>query len=202
MSEAREHARREIAFCESVLAKGGLGVLSELFHGVSSVTAWEHFPPGDVYDPHSGAQWYYHCHPAVEGAAEGREEHGHFHCFVRPAGPDGPIHHLAAIGVDRDGRPLRLFTVNQWVVDDQWADAAATIALLPRFDVEMPRPSYLVNRWLTALFVAWEPEIAELIRARDRTLAAHVPPEGTPALQDRALEVTSELWLGEGIGPS
>lgn len=82
------------------------------------------------------------------------------------------------------------------MVDDQWADAETTIGLLPRFDVQMPRPSYLVNRWLTALFVAFEPEIAELIRARDRTLAAHMPPEGTPALLDRALEVTSELRIG------
>lgn len=191
MSEAREQARREIAFCESILAKGGLTVLTEIFQGVSSLSAWEHFPPGDVYDPESGAQWFYHCHPADEGTAE----HGHFHCFMRPQGPDGPLHHLAAIGVDRNGRPLRLFTVNQWVVDDQWAGAAATIALLPRFDMQMPRPSYLVNRWLTAMFVAWEPEIADLIRERDRVLAAHTPPEGIAVQQDRTLEVASELRL-------
>lgn len=191
MSEAREQALREIAFCEAILAKGGLTVLSEVFEGVSEVSAWEHFPPNDVYDPQSGAQWYYHCHPAVEGSVE----HGHFHCFIRPQGPDGPIHHLAAIGVDRDGRPLRLFTVNQWVVDDDWADASATIALLPRFDLQMPRPSYLVNRWLTAMFVAWEPQIAELIRQRDRVLAAHVAPDGVAISQDRALEVISELRI-------
>ncbi len=191
MSEAREQARREIAFCESILAKGGLTVLTEIFQGISSLSAWEHFPPGDVYDPQSGAQWFYHCHPADEGSAE----HGHFHCFLRPQGSDGPLHHLAAIGVDRDGRPLRLFTVNQWVVDDQWADAAATIALLPRFDLQMPCPSYLVNRWLTAMFVAWEPEIADLIRERDRVLAAHVPQGGIAVRQDRTLEVTSELRL-------
>jgi len=189
MSEAREQAQREIAFCEAILAKGGLTVLSEIFEGVSQVSAWEHFPPGDVHDPQSGAQWYYHCHPAAEGSAE----HGHFHCFVRPQGPDGPIHHLAAIGVDSNGKPLRPFTVNQWVVDDDPADAAATIALLERFDLQMPRPSYLVNRWLTAMFVAWEPQIAELIRERERVLAAHVAPDGVATGQDRGLEVTSEL---------
>lgn len=191
MSEARDQALREIAFCEAILAKGGLTVLSEIFEGVPEVSAWEHFPPGDVYDPQSGAQWYYHCHPAAEGSAE----HGHFHCFIRPHGPDGPIHHLAAIGVDRDGRPLRLFTVNQWVVDDDGADATQTIALLERFDLQMPRPSYLVNRWLTAMFVAWEPQIAELMRERDRVLAAHIVPDGVAIGQDRALEVTSELRI-------
>lgn len=189
--DTKEMALREISFCESLLAKDGLNVLSETFRDTSGITAFEHYPPGDVFDRASGAQWFYHCHPAEEGAVE----HGHFHCFLRPQGPNGPIHHLAAVGVDAYGRMLRLFTVNQWVVADDWMDAEGTIALLPRFDVQMPRPSYLVNRWLTAIFAAHEDEIAKLIRERDRVLAAHRPPEGVEARQDRALEVTSELNL-------
>lgn len=189
MATIREQGLHEIAFCEAILAKGGLNVLSDTFRGVSNIDAWEHYPPGDVFDPASNAQWFYHCHPATEGSAE----HGHFHCFLRPEGPDGPIHHLIAIGVDADGRLLRLFTVNQWVVCDDWADADQTIALVERFDMQMPSPSYLVNRWLTAIFVAYGSEIATLIRARDKLLAHHVPPEGTATREDRALEVTSEL---------
>lgn len=188
---ARDRALEEIAFCESVLVKGGLNVLSDTFQGVSSIAAWDHYPPGDVFDPASNAQWFYHCHPAAEGEAE----HGHFHCFLRPDGPQGPIHHLIAIGIDAEGRLLRLFTVNQWVVGDDWADAETTIPLLDRFDMQMPRPSYLVNRWLTAIFGAYEAEIAGLIRERDRVLAAHKPPEGVVARQDRGLEVTSEHLL-------
>lgn len=190
MAGERERALAEIAYCEAVLAKGGLNVLSDTFQGVDNIAAWDHYPPGDVFDPASNAQYFYHCHPAEEGAAE----HGHFHCFLRPEGPDGPIHHLAAIGVDGQGRLLRLFTVNQWVVGDDWADAETTIALLPRFDMQMPRPSYLVNRWLTAIFVAYEAEIAALIRRRDQVLAEHVPPAGVAARQDRGLEVTSEYF--------
>jgi len=190
MSAERERALAEIAFCEAVLAKGGLNVLSETFAGVDQIAAWDHYPPGDVFDPASNAQWFYHCHPAEAGAAE----HGHFHCFLRPEGPDGPIHHLAAIGVDGQGRLLRLFTVNQWVVGDDWADAETSIALLPRFDMQMPRPSYLVNRWLTAIFAAYHDEIADLIRERDRVLAAHRPPGGTATRADRDLEVTSEFF--------
>src|SRR5690606_25018391 len=112
MSGERERALAEIAFCEAVLAKGGLNVLSETFAGVDQIAAWDHYPAGDVFDPASNAQWFYHCHPAEEGAVE----HGHFHCFLRPDGPGGPIHHLAAIGVDGQGQLLRLFTVKQWVV--------------------------------------------------------------------------------------
>jgi hypothetical protein len=88
---------------------------------------------------------------------------------------------------------LRLFTVNQWVVDDDWADAETTVPLLGRFDMQMPSPSYLVNRWLTAIVVAYEDEIAELIRERDRVLEAHVAPDGGAAREDRALEVTSQF---------
>lgn len=188
---ARDRALEEIAFCEAILGKGGLNVLSETFQGVDSIAAWDHYPTGDVFDPASNAQWFYHCHPAGEEAVE----HGHFHCFLRPDGPQGPIHHLVAIGVDAEGRLLRLFTVNQWVVGDDWADAASTIPLLPRFDMQMPRPSYLVNRWLTAIFAAYESEIATLITERDRVLAAHIAPEGVPVREDRNLEVTSEFSL-------
>lgn len=59
--------------------------------------------------------------------------------------------------------------------------------------MQMPRPSYLVNRWLTAMFVAHEERIADLIRARDAAISGHRPQDDTPARQDRALEVTSEL---------
>ena len=186
--EDRERAQQELLFCEKILAKGGLNVLLETLADASSVEAWSHYPKGDVFDTETGAQWYYHAHvPAFDGV-----EHGHFHCFLRPQGPQGPIHHLAAIGVDAQGRALRLFTVNQWVVGDDWADAQTSIPLLARFDMQMPRPSYLVNRWLTAIFAAYESEIADLIRQRDAVLAAH---PGPAPRADRSLEVTSELML-------
>jgi hypothetical protein len=190
-AEAKSRAFQEIAFCESVLAKAGLNVLSETFRDTGEITAWDHYPQGDVFDPVTGAQWFYHCHPAEEGGAE----HGHFHCFLRPDGVDGPIHHLAAVGVDAYGKILRLFTVNQWVVGDNWLDAEATIALVARFDVQMPRPSYLVNRWLTAVFAAYEDEIVDLIRLRDQAINAFPAKADVPVREDRSLEVASELSM-------
>jgi hypothetical protein len=79
------------------------------------------------------------------------------------------------------------------VVDDAWLDAEKTIALLPRFDVHLARPSYLVNRWLTAVLGLYADEVSSLIHARDRTIGAHRPPDGTAPREDHALEVTSEL---------
>jgi len=194
MDEARLQAARQALFCEQVLAKSGSNVLLETLREAKSVAAWEHFPPGDVFDPDTGAQWYYHSHPPQEGQVE----HGHFHCFVRPQGAAGPVHHLVAVGVDAYGRLLRLFTVNQWVVGDEWLDAEGTIALLPRFDPHFARPSYLVNRWLAAVLALCSDEIAALIRERDRVLAAHVPAGGVQPHEDRALEVTSERAVDLG----
>lgn len=187
----RDQGLAEKAFCEAVLAKGGLSVLSETLAGVDSIAAWGHYPAEDVFDPASNGQWFYHCHPAEEGSVE----HGHFHCFVRPQGAQGPIHHLVAIGVDADGRLLRLFTVNQWVVGDDWADAQTSIGLVRQFDMQMPRPSYLVNRWLTAIFVAYEDEIVRLLVERDRVLATHASMDPVAARADRTLEVTSAFSL-------
>lgn len=194
---ARTTARQEIAFCAQVLAKGGATVLTETLRGVEQPDTWTAYPVGEVFDPETGAQWFYHCHDPSPGAAE----HGHFHCFIRPEGKDGPIHHLCAVGVDAHGRLLRLFTVNQWVVGDDWLEAEATIGLLPRFDVHMPQPNYLVNRWLTAVLTAYEPEIAVLIRARDAAIAGHRPEDGGAARDSHALEVTAEHRL-DGRDPA
>lgn len=180
-------AAQEALFCEQVLSKGGETVLRATLRD-APVAAWTHYPANDVFDPVSGGQWYYHCHLPPEEA-----EHGHFHCFVRPDGKDGPVHHLVAVGVDAHGRLQRLFTVNQWVVGDTWLDAEPSIALLERFDMQMPQPSYLTNRWLTAVLRLYGAEIATLIRQRDVALATHPTTDGTPVREDRALEVTSEL---------
>ena len=187
----RETALREMAFCQRILAKGGRNVVTQTLAGVENPTILQHYPKEEVFDPESGAQWFYHCHAVGEHDAE----HGHFHCFLRPQGAGGPVHHLAAVGVDAYGQLVRLFTVNRWVVDDAWLDAEATIPLLSRFDVQMPQPSYLVNRWLTAVFAAYEAEIAELVRERDRAIAAHRPTTGTSAREDRSLEIASQIAI-------
>lgn len=42
--EAVELARREIAYCETLLAKGGLNVLSETFRDTAEIKAWDPLP--------------------------------------------------------------------------------------------------------------------------------------------------------------
>lgn len=184
-----ERAEQEMAYCERILAKSASSVLLKTLPTEGLVT-WKHYPEKDVYDPASGAQWYYHCH---EDSA-GHGEHGHFHCFVRPEGKDSPACHLIAAGVDARGRLMRLFTVNQWVVGGEWFKAETTNGLLQRFNVEMAEPDYLVNRWLTAVVARYEDDIAKLNRERDERLEAMARPL-QEILDDRSIEVLSEMKL-------
>lgn len=190
--DTRLMAAREARFCTHVLAKSGRNVLLATLGSPEAVVGWAHYPPDDVFDPETGSQWYYHAHTP----AEDDETHGHFHCFLRPEGKPGPIHHLVAVAVDAKGNPRRLFTTNQWVVGDHAVRVGDAIALLARFDVHMDSPSYLVNRWLSAILRFYEDDIRALIAERAVTLAEWSSATGTPAeqvLQDRALSVTSRL---------
>lgn len=187
--EARLRASQEIAYCERLLAKSGTSILNRILPA-TGLTTWTHHPDPDVFDPESGAQWYYHCHD--DSPASG--EHGHFHCFVRPDGRESPACHLVAIGVDSHSRPTRLFTVNHWVTGGAWQDAAATNALLSRFTIELATPDFLVNRWLTALVTCHEEEIARLNRERDLRLDALGGPRAE-ILADRRVEILSALSL-------
>jgi hypothetical protein len=112
------------------------------------------------------------------------------------AGNDKPSH-LVAIAMDAHGRPIRLFTTNRWVTGETWYAADAVAAMLGRFRVELPGPAPLVNRWITAMFRLFRPQMAELLVARDAGIMSwrrrhrgkiHV-------FEDRRLEVVSSLEI-------
>ncbi|HEV2265325.1 MAG TPA: hypothetical protein VGR79_12420 [Stellaceae bacterium] len=206
------------------LARDGRTVVSAALGGATRIFHWRHYPAGDVYDPGTHAQYFYHAHPP-QPAAHG--EHGHFHAFLRarglkpgarplvmpelaiaghpaspaqaapsapaPAGePDEPWIHLAAIAMDRAGRPLRLFTTNRWVTGETWYGATDIAASLDRFVIDGEQASPL-DRWLTAMLGLFRPTIVRLLAARDAAVMdfrrrrrgkVHV-------LEDRRLEITS-----------
>jgi hypothetical protein len=81
--EAMAAAGEEALDCRRVLAKSGDSFLGEVLHGAAASGDWTHYPPGDVYDPVTHAQYFYHTHPPAERRP--REE-GHFHTFLRPRG--------------------------------------------------------------------------------------------------------------------
>lgn len=206
--ERTAEAAAEVVNCIRVLEKSGTNLVAEALDGREFIE-FEHYPPDDVRDVETHAQYYFHAHPQTRGAWN---DYGHFHVFLGPQGMpagvkpsavgDGPeatlsrdgLCHLVAISMDRSGRPVRLFTTNRWVTAETWYDADDVIAMLDHFEVDLALPSWPLNRWITAMVRLYRDDIAELLKERDRRIAlwrqAH--PE-RDVFEDRELEVTSGL---------
>ncbi|HXV23823.1 MAG TPA: hypothetical protein VED46_06165 [Alphaproteobacteria bacterium] len=200
-------AGREVALCEAVLGKTADTVVGELLRG-QPFFEWDHYPAGEVFDPETGALYYYHAHPQSE---RDPREHGHFHAFlkspepsveIRPlpvpasdlrAGHDG-FAHLIAIAMDAESHPVRLFTTNRWVTGESWHRAKDVLALSHRFAVGHARPSWPANRWITAMLALFRPQLVWLLEERDRALAAWAKGHsGEDATEDRRFEILSSL---------
>jgi hypothetical protein len=69
--------------------------------------------------------------------------------------------------------------------------------MLDGFDLKMNKPSWPVNRWLTAMLILFRPQIETLLRERDERMRAfqREHPEVENVYEDRRLEVTSQMPL-------
>ncbi len=200
-------AAREVDECRRVLRKAGLNLVGEVLRGQGEFVELNHYPvDDDVFDAQTQSQYYYHAHRGMTG------EHGHFHTFVRqpgmpaamrpidyaatepwPSGADA-LSHLIGISMDAYGEPIGLFTTNRWVTAEAWYAADDVIGLLGRFRIDHAAPSWPVNRWISAMFVLFRPEMKALLRARDAVIAdwqARHP--GQDVFEDRDLDITSQL---------
>jgi hypothetical protein len=186
------------------------GSVPALLAGGVAPKARRHYPPGDVYDFTSHAQFYFHVHREGEG--------GHVHLFLRPKGmPSGLVpvtfaadadtpSHLVAIGFGVCGEPTEIFTTNRWVTAEAWYACDAVIRMMPHFRFTQASSHGLAGRWLEALLGLTAPLVEDLLAERDAAIAdwtqAH---PGTVVYDDPALEITSRrafdlgVWL-DGIG--
>ena len=107
---------------------------------------------------------------------------------------DDKLSHLIGISMNRAGYPIRLFTTNRWITADNWYTADDVIEMLDRFEMDLAWPSWPVNIWVTAMLRLFRPQIEELVRGRDVTVAAwrKEHPDGD-VYEDRDLEVTSAI---------
>lgn len=205
---AMRAAGQEIAECYRVMAKGGLNVVGEVLRGQGEFIELNHFPDDDVFDRDTQSQYYYHAHRGLDG------EHGHFHTFVRQPGmpkgmtpvacqasepwPSGPnaLSHLIGISMDAYGFPIGLFTTNRWVTDEAWYTAADVMQLLTHFKIDHAAPSWPVNRWISAMFVLFRPQMCELLLKRDAVVANWAASHpGNDVFEDRQLDITSRLAI-------
>src|SRR6185437_3121052 len=190
--EAMAAAGRELVECRRVLAKSGDTVLGEALGG-GMIVDWEHYPQGDVYDPETHAQYFYHAHPAAERLTG---EQGHFHTFLRPRGmPAGtrPLIMPELAIADSPAAPAgpAVPQPNQGAGNDELSHLVA-IAIDMTGE---PFRLFTTNRWVTALFRLFRPQMAELLLARDAAIMSwrrrhrgkiHV-------FEDRRLEVASAV---------
>ena len=189
------------AFAEATQASGSL--LQSWIAG-RDVVEFEHYPPNDVVDLRSGCQFYYHAH------RDGDTEHGHLHLFwhaaasgrrryLRPGKPrwarTAPTH-LFAISLDARGLPVGLFTVNRWVTDGHWFDAATTLSMVERFALVGVEGHEHSCRWLTGFVRMYRPLIETLLAQRDQRLARRSDP--VKAWNDHRLEVLSQAPIDWG----
>ena len=201
---AQRNARVSVsAFSAATAAHGSL---SQNWIAGHEVLEFEHYPPDDLVDVRNGSQFYYHSH------RDGDQEHGHLHLFwhatatgrrryLKPGKPKWnrtePTH-LFAISLDARGLPVGLFTVNQWVTDGHWFDAAVTMACVDRFAMGHVAAYAHSCRWLTGFVRLYRPVIHALLLQRDKRIKRRS--DLAQALQDRTLEVLSTTpidWIAD-----
>ena len=202
--EAMAAAAEEVVECMRVLAKTGDNVVGELLKTEDTFYEWDHYPKGDIFDPTSHSQYYYHAHRLGE--------HGHFHTFLRPKGmpakckpaplpdyeppedEDDALSHLVGISMDANGLPIRLFTTNRWLTGEIWYPADDVCSMLDNFDIDLAHPSWPVNRWIGAMLRLFHPQTIELLHERDATMAERAEKEAdVNVYEDREHEIVSVL---------
>ncbi|MDF1757930.1 MAG: hypothetical protein P1U74_06495 [Legionellaceae bacterium] len=148
----------------------------------------KHYPLGDRIDFATGGQYFYHCHRENKIS----NEHGHFHCYIRTKfipkyikplnlppieniKHNNKMTHLLAIGMNRLGQPIRLFTVNRWVTSEQWYSARYASNLTKRFKMNLSDESSwrVVDKWLEGILHLFLPQIVWLQKQRDIKVASY-----------------------------
>lgn len=104
-SDREAAAADTIRECSAVLDARGGDVVAEAVGGAAAEIAdWRHYPDGEVYDPVTHIQYFYHRHPAgaPRHCRDIVEEGGHFHLFLRgegvPAGISPMLFADSAVG--------------------------------------------------------------------------------------------------------
>ncbi len=200
-------AGEQVLECMRVLGNTGDSIVGDVVGDFEEFAVWSHYPKGDVIDRQTHSQFYYHAHPEQQRPGE----HGHFHLFLRRDGiPENiqpadigasnsfddfktPMCHMLAIAMNPNGMPIALFTTNRWVTMDPWFNAADTIDLLDSFDVDIAKPSWPVNIWISAMVRLYRPDIEQLLHERDDVMTGAQLKAADNAYNDRSIEITSLL---------
>lgn len=202
---------------QAMQTNNGNTILHHTLEGQDRHVSMAHYPKGDRIDYDTGAQYFYHCHRENFHS----DEHGHFHCFMRYKHiPDSikpvplpdwdkfiqkPMTHLVAIGMNRYGQPIRLFSVNRWVTSEIWYSAQDTRKLLELFRFVEPKNNFCgrkhsnnpkhwkcLDTWIEALVQLFSPQITWLQKQRDVAIMRH---RDHDVYNDKSVEELSEITI-------
>ena len=182
-----EYAKQILEAQRLMTSNKGKNVLHYILKGKRRFERMSHYPGGDRIDHKTGSQYFYHCHRENYESTE----HGHFHCFLRykqipksikPAPLadwdryiDNPMTHLVAIGMNQQGQPIRLFTVNRWITSEIWYAAEYTGRFLNRYKMTLTDEPYwqILDRWVEGMIHLFTPQIIWLNQERDKKILQH-----------------------------
>ena len=152
------------------MAAAGTSPLAEALQGAAPIYEWQHYPAADTYDPASHAQYFYHAHPAGERAvAEGGEEHGHFHTFLRARGMPPGVSPLVmpefAVANNPAAPKAPLIPSAPQTAAGEEADPWSHLVAVAMDPTGAPLRFFTTNRWVTG--DTWYPA-ADVARMLDR----------------------------------
>jgi hypothetical protein len=210
--EREAEAAATLRECRAALAARGSTVIREVKgEGLAvDIVDWRHYPEGEVYDPQSHAQFFYHRHSAPTKKRPAQPaEHGHFHLFLRGEGmPAGitpllmPELAVANAPVPRQSAPLKLGR----------SDKVCHLVALAVDADGAPLRLFTTNRWVTG--ETWY-RADDVIRMLDRfrlqserssallnrwigALVRLFQPEIARLLHDRDQAILEQRWRWRG----
>lgn len=162
---------------EQAMAAAGTSPVAEALQGAAPLYEWRHYPAGDIYDPASHAQYFYHAHPPGERAAPDGAEHGHFHTFLRAGGmPPGvsPLVMPEFAVADNPAAPKTpLIPSAPQTVAGESADPWSHLVAIAMDGAGAPLSFFTTNRWVTG--ETWYPA-ADVARMLDRFAPGEAAP--------------------------
>jgi hypothetical protein len=158
--------------CQRAMAAAGNSPLAEALQGAAPIYEWRHYPGGDIYDPASHAQYFYHAHPpderrAAGGGEAGGAEHGHFHTFLRARGMPAGVRPLVlpefAVANNPAAPKAPLIPSAPATAAGEKADPWSHLVAIAMDATGAPLRFFTTNRWVTG--ETWYPaaDVAQML---------------------------------------
>jgi hypothetical protein len=135
----------------------------ELLRDVPKFIHGKKYPQPALAFGEDGWRTYYHSHSMADADVS---EHGHFHLFTRN---EHGWAHLAALVMDLEGQPSRWIMTNRWVTGSDWSDRNSHLLAINAL-ILSEEPDVL-RQWLVSLLKLYQPELGDLLAARDARIA-------------------------------